>query len=60
MEKISGMAIVRLLDMQDQVTNMIKLKFIRNRMTLKVTNNTHETVMFDSTEMVGFEIFMLL
>ena len=47
------MAIVKVLDMQEQITNMIKLKFIRNRVTLKVTNNTHETVMFDPTEMVG-------
>ena len=52
-EEISGMAIVKLLDMQEQVTNMIKLKFIRNRVTLKVTNNTHETVMFDLTEMIS-------
>ena len=52
-EEISGMAVVKLLDMQEQVTNMIKLKFIRNRVTLKVTNNTHETVMFDPTEMIG-------
>ena len=48
--EISGMAIVKLLDMQEQVTNMIKLKFIRNRVTLKITNNTHETMMFDPTE----------
>ena len=47
------MAIVKVLDMQEQVTNMIKLKFRRNRVTLKVTNNTHETVMFDPTEMIG-------
>ena len=52
-EEISGMAIVKVLDMQEQVTNMIKLKFIRNRVTLKVTNNTHETMMFDPTEMIG-------
>ena len=52
-EEISGMAIVKLLDMQEQVTNMINLKFIRNRVTLKVTNNNHETVMFDLTEMIG-------
>ena len=52
-EEISGMAIVKVLDMQDQITNMIKLKFIRNRVTLKVTNNTHETVTFDLTEMIG-------
>ena len=52
-EEISGMAIVKVLDMQDQPTNKIKLKFIRNRVTLKVINNTHETMMFDLTEMIG-------
>ena len=52
-EKISGMVIVKVLYMQDQVTNKIKLKFIRNRATLKVTNNTHETVMFDLTDMIA-------
>ena len=52
-EEILGMAIVKVLDVQEQVTNMIELKFIRNRVTLKVTNNTHETVMFDPTEMIG-------
>ena len=52
-EEISVMTVVKLLDMQEQVTNMIKLKFIRNRTTLKVTNNTHETVTFDPTEMIG-------
>ena len=52
-EEISGMAIVTVLDMQDQIRNMIKLKFIRNRMTLKVTNNTHETMTFVLTEMIG-------
>ena len=36
-----------------QVTNMIKLKFIRNRVTVKVTNNTHETMTFDQIDMIG-------
>ena len=53
MEELSGMAIVKVLDMNEQVTNMIKLKFIRNRATLKITNNTHETMTFDKTEMIG-------
>ena len=44
---------MKLLDIQEQVTNMMKLKFIRNRVTQKVTNNTHETMMFDPTEMTG-------
>ena len=52
-EEISGMAIVKVLDMDEQVTNMIKLKFIRNRATLKIANNTHETVTFDLTDMIG-------
>ena len=49
-EEISGMAIVTLLDMCEQATVMLKLKFIRNRVTLKVTNNTQETVMFHPTK----------
>ena len=32
---------------------MLKLKFIRNRVTLSVTNNTQETVTFDPAEMIG-------
>ena len=51
-EELSGMAIVKVLDMNEQVTNMIMLKFIRNRATLKITNNTHETMTFDLTDMI--------
>ena len=47
------MAIVKVLDMHELVKNMIKLKFIRNRATLKITNNTHETVNFDVTDVIG-------
>ena len=47
------MAIVKILDRQEQVAVMKKLKFIRNRPTLKVTNNTLKTVTFDLTEMTG-------
>ena len=32
---------------------MIKLKFIRNKAVLKVTNKTHETVTFGRTEIMG-------
>ena len=52
-DKISGMAIVKILDEQEQVTVMLRLKFIRNRVTLNVTNNTQETVTFDLREMIG-------
>ena len=52
-EEISGMAIVKMLDEHEQVTVMLKLKFIRNRVTLNVTNNTQETVIFNPKEMIG-------
>ena len=52
-EELSGMAIVKVLDMNEHVTNMIKLKFIRNRATLKITNNKSETVTFDRSNMIG-------
>ena len=32
---------------------MIKLKFIRNKAVLKITNKTHETVTFGQMEMIG-------
>ena len=52
-EELSGMAMVKILDMKEQTTNMIKLKFIRNKAVLKITNKTHETVTFERTEMMG-------
>ena len=39
--------------MKEQITLMIKLKFIRNRAMLKVTNGTQEKVTFHPTDMVG-------
>ena len=52
-KELSGMAIVKILDMKEQATNMIKLKFIRNKAVLKITNKTHETMTFGQTEMIG-------
>ena len=52
-EELSEMAIVKILDMKEQATNMIKLKFIRNKAVLKITNKTHETVTFGQTEVIG-------
>ena len=46
------MAIVKILDMKEQTTSMIKLKFIRNKAVLKITNKTHKTVTFGQTEMM--------
>ena len=52
-EELSGMAVVKVLDMKEQTTNMIKLKFIRNKAVLKITNKTHKTVTFGGTKMMG-------
>ena len=52
-EELSGMAIVKILDMKEQATSMIKLKLIRNKAVLKITNKTHETVTFGQTEIIG-------
>ena len=52
-KELSGMAMIKILDMKEQTTNMIKLKFIQNKAVLKITNKTHETVTFGRTEMMG-------
>ena len=59
-EEISGMAITKLLDVKDQMTLKMKLKLIRNRAMLKVTNSTQEKVTFDPTDMVGIVDFRSL
>ena len=52
-EELSGMAMVKVLDINEHVTNMIKLKFIRNKVTLKITNNSDETMTFYTSNMIG-------
>ena len=52
-EELSGMAMVKILDMKEQTTNMIKLKFIQNKAVLKIKNKTHETIAFGRTDMMG-------
>ena len=47
------MAITKLLDTKEQITLTMKIKFIRNRAMFKVTKDTHETVTFDPTQMLG-------
>ena len=48
----SGMAMVKILDIKEQTTNMIKLTFIRNKAVLKITNKMHESVTFGKAEMM--------
>ena len=53
LEEISGMAITKLLDTKPHIALTLKLKFIRNRETLKVTNSTQEKVTFNPEHVVG-------
>ena len=59
-KELSGMAIVKILDMKGQTTNMIKLKFIQNKAVLRITNKAHKTVTFSRTEMMGILDFRSL
>ena len=52
-EELSGMAMVKILDIKEQTMNMIKLKFVRNKAVLKVTNKMPESVTFGKTKMMG-------
>ena len=52
-KELSGMAMVKTLDMKTQATNMIKLKFIWNKVVLKVKNKTCKTITFGRAEMMG-------
>ena len=52
-EEISGMAIVKIIDQGQKTPLMLKLKFIRNKAMLDITNNTRETLVFDKKTMIG-------
>ena len=52
-EEISGMAIVKIIVQGQNTPMMLKLKFIRNKATLDITNNTRETVIFDRKTSIG-------
>ena len=53
LEEILGMAITKLLDTKSHLALTLKLKLIRNRATLKVTNSTQERVTFNPDHAVG-------
>ena len=52
-EEISGMVIVKIVDQKQNTLIMLKLKFIRNKATLDITNNSRETVIFDKKTSIG-------
>ena len=52
-EEISGMAIVKIIEQGQKIPMMLKLKFIRNKAMLDITNNMRETLIFDKKTMIG-------
>ena len=52
-EEISCMAIVKIIDQAQKMLVMLKLKFVRNKATLDITNNTRETIIFDKKTSIG-------
>ena len=52
-EEISGMAIVKIVDQGQKMPMMLKLKFIRNKAMVDITNNTRETIIFDKKTSIG-------
>ena len=52
-EEISGMAVAKIIDQGQRTLMMLKLKFIRNKAMLDITNNTRETIIFDKKSSIG-------
>ena len=52
-EEISDMAVAKIIDQGQKTPMMLKLKFIRNKATLGITNNTREIVIFDKKTSIG-------
>ena len=52
-DEISGLAIVKMLDSKEQITVVLKLKFLRNGASLDVTNNTQEMVIFEPKQILS-------
>ena len=59
-EEISGMSIVKIIDQQQRMPMMLKLKFIRNKAMLDITNNSKETIIFDKKTSIGILDLRLL
>ena len=52
-EEIPGMANVKIIDQGQKTPMMLKLKFVRNKATLDITNNTRETLISDKKITIG-------
>ena len=47
------MAIVKIIDKGQKTPMVLKLKFIRNKATLDIANNTRDILIFDRKPMIG-------
>ena len=47
------MAIVKIVDQEQKMPMMLKLKFIRNKAMLDITNNSRETIIFNKKTSIG-------
>ena len=52
-EEISGMVIIKVIDQAQETPMMLKLKFIRNKAMLDITNNMREILIFDIKTTIG-------
>ena len=52
-EEISGMVIIKIIDQGLKTLIMLKLKFVRNKTMLDITNNMRETLIFDKKTTIG-------
>ena len=52
-KELSGMAMVKILDMKEQTTNMIKLKFIQNKSSFEDYKQNTWNCDFGRTKMMG-------
>ena len=52
-EEISGMAVAKIIDQGQKTPMMLKLKFIRIKAMLDITNKTREIVIFDKKTSIG-------
>ena len=52
-EEILGMTIAKIIDKGQKMPMMLKLRFIRNKAMLDITNNTQEILIFDRKTMIG-------
>ena len=52
-DKISGMAIIKILDSSTYSTLLIKLKFMCNKAVLDIVNKGKDTMIFGPEEMIG-------